>query len=82
MAVVYVVSLSSESCSNMLPNSCNRIFNFHWREQNFLALRYKGITTIKEVKLPPKTPRIEMKEAFVNEALKFAVNTLCRERLT
>ena len=48
----------------------------------YIALRYKGITTIKEVKLPPKTPRIEMKEAFVNEALKFAVNTLCRERLT
>ena len=47
----------------------------------YIELRYKGITTIRELKLPPATPRIQMKEAFANEALKFAVNTLCRERL-
>lgn len=47
----------------------------------YIALRHKGITTIREVKLPSKTPRIQMKEAFANEALKFAVNTLCHDRL-
>lgn len=47
----------------------------------YISLRYKNITTIKEVKLDPKTPRAKMKEEFANQALKLAVSTLCRDKL-
>lgn len=47
----------------------------------YISLNYKGITTIKEVKLPSNLTRTQMKEEFANQALKFAVLHLCKDRI-
>lgn len=47
----------------------------------YISMRYKGIVTVKEVKLPPTLPRIEMKEQFANQALKLALDILTRDRI-
>ena len=47
----------------------------------YISMRYKGIVTVKEVKLSPSLPRIEMKEQFVNQALKLALDILTRDRI-
>lgn len=47
----------------------------------YISIKYKGIVIIKEVKLPPKTPRIEMKNEFVQQALKLAISTLSGNKL-
>lgn len=47
----------------------------------YISMRYKGIVTVKEVKLSPTLPRIEMKEQFVNQALKLALDILTRDRI-
>lgn len=47
----------------------------------YISIRYKGIVTIREVKLNPKTPRIEMKKQFTDNALKFALSELTSVKL-
>lgn len=47
----------------------------------FISIRYKGIITIKEVRLSPDIPRIEMKKRFTDEALKLAISTLSGNKL-
>jgi len=47
----------------------------------FASVWYKNIVTVKEIKLPPNTPRIEMKEKFANEALKFALSVISENRI-
>lgn len=47
----------------------------------YISVRYHGIVTIKEIKLNPQTPRIEMKEQFANHALKLAISTLAGNKL-
>lgn len=47
----------------------------------YISVRYKGIVTIKEIKLPPNTPRKEMKEQFANHALKLALEVLTSDRI-
>ena len=47
----------------------------------YISLKYNNIVTIKEIKLPPETPRIEMKQRFADEALKLAISTLTSERI-
>ncbi len=47
----------------------------------YISMRYKGIVTVKEMKLSPALPRIEMKEQFANQALKLALDILTRDRI-
>lgn len=47
----------------------------------YISMRYKGIVTVKEVKLSPTLPRIEMKKQFANQALKLALDILTRDRI-
>lgn len=47
----------------------------------YISVKYKGIVVIKEIKLSPATPRIEMKEQFANHALKLAISTLSGNKL-
>lgn len=47
----------------------------------YISVKYKGIVTIKEIKLSPNIPRIEMKEQFANHALKLAISTLSCNKL-
>lgn len=47
----------------------------------YISMRYKGIVTVKEVKLSPTLSRIEMKEQFANQALKLAIDILTRDRI-
>lgn len=47
----------------------------------YISMRYKGIVTVKEVKLSPTLPRIAMKEQFANQALKLALDILTRDRI-
>lgn len=47
----------------------------------YIAIKYNNIVTIKEVKLPPQTPRVEMKELFTQQALKLALDTLSGNKL-
>lgn len=47
----------------------------------YISIKYKNITTVKEVKLSPNIPRKEMKEQFANHALKLAISTLCSDKL-
>lgn len=47
----------------------------------YISMRYKGIVTVKEVKLSPTLPRIEMKEQFANQALKLSLDILTRDRI-
>ena len=47
----------------------------------YISLKYNNIVTIKEIKLPPDTPRKEMKEQFADLALKLAVDILTKDRI-
>lgn len=47
----------------------------------YISIKYNNIVTIKEIKLDSKTPRIEMKKLFADEALKLAISTLTSERI-
>ena len=47
----------------------------------YISVKYKGIVTIKEIKLSSNIPRIEMKEQFANHALKLAISTLSCNKL-
>lgn len=47
----------------------------------YISIKYKGIVIIKEVKLSPRTPRIEMKNEFAQQALKLAISTLSGNKL-
>lgn len=47
----------------------------------YISIRYKNIVTIKEIKLPSDTPRIEMKQRFADEALKLAISTITIDRI-
>ena len=47
----------------------------------YISAKYKGITTVKEIKLPPNTPRKKMKEQFANHALKLALDVLTQDRI-
>ncbi len=47
----------------------------------YISIKYNNIVTIKEIKLNSKTPRIEMKKLFADEALKLAISTLTSERI-
>ncbi len=47
----------------------------------YIGLKYNNITTIREAKLPPELPRIQMKEEFANQALKFALSVLTKDRI-
>ncbi len=47
----------------------------------YISVKYNGIVVIKEVKLSPNIPRVEMKEQFANHALKLAISTITENRL-
>ena len=47
----------------------------------YIGLKYNNITTVKEVKLSPQLPRVQMKEEFANQALKFALDILTTDRI-
>lgn len=47
----------------------------------FTAVKYNGIVTVKEVRLSPDLPRIEMKQKFADEALKLALSILKDNRI-
>ncbi len=47
----------------------------------YISVKYNGIAVIKEVKLSPNIPRVEMKEQFANHALKLAISTITENRL-
>ena len=47
----------------------------------FTSVRYNGITTVKEILLPPDLSRIEMKQKFADEALKLALSILKDNRI-
>ena len=47
----------------------------------YIGLRYKNITTIREVRLSPDLPRTQMKEEFANQALNFALSILTTDRI-
>ena len=47
----------------------------------YISARYKGIVRIKEIKLSPEIPRIEMKKRFADEALKLALSILTSDRI-
>lgn len=47
----------------------------------YISVRYKSIVTVKEVRLSPTLPRRQIKDEFVNQALKLAISTLTSERL-
>ncbi len=47
----------------------------------YISVKYNNIVTIKEIKLPPDTPRKEMKEQFANLALKLAYDVLTQDRI-
>lgn len=47
----------------------------------YISIKYNNIVTIKEIKLDSKTPRIEMKRLFADEALKLAISTLTSDRI-
>ena len=47
----------------------------------YIGIYYKNIVTVKEIKINPQTPRIEMKQCFANEALKLAISLISENRL-
>jgi PncC family amidohydrolase len=47
----------------------------------YISLKYHNIVTVKEVRLPSNTPRKQMKENFANQALKFALDILAKDRI-
>ncbi len=47
----------------------------------YTSVKYNGIVTVKEIRLPESTPRIEMKQKFADEALKLALATVKDNRI-
>lgn len=47
----------------------------------YISAKYNGITTVKEIRLSPDLPRIQMKEEFANQALKLAISLLEDNRI-
>lgn len=47
----------------------------------YISVRYRGIVTIKEVKLSSDIPRVEMKKRFADEALKLVLSVLTSDRI-
>ena len=47
----------------------------------YISVKYKNIITIKEIKMPPTTPRIKMKEIFTQEALKLTLSIIKENRI-
>ena len=47
----------------------------------YTSVFYKGITTVKEVRLSSDIPRIEMKQQFCDQALKLALLVLNENRI-
>ena len=47
----------------------------------YTSVKYKGIVTLKEIKLPSNTERIQMKQKFTDEALKLAISILKDNRI-
>ena len=47
----------------------------------YISAKYNGITTVKEIRLNPNLPRVQMKEEFANQALKLAISILEDNRI-
>ena len=47
----------------------------------YISAKYNGITTVKEIRLSPDLPRVQMKEEFANQALKLAISLLEDNRI-
>ena len=47
----------------------------------YTSVKYNDIVTVKEIRLPESTPRVEMKQKFADEALKLAVAVLKDNRI-
>ncbi|MBP3821306.1 CinA family protein [bacterium] len=47
----------------------------------FASVKYKGIITVKEIRLPQYYSRIKMKQRFSDEALKLAISVLKNNRI-
>lgn len=47
----------------------------------YISAKYNGITTVKEVRLNPNLPRVQMKEEFANQALKLAISLIEDNRI-
>lgn len=47
----------------------------------YIGMRYKSIVTVKEIRLSPEIERKQMKEEFVNHALKLALSIVLENRL-
>ncbi len=47
----------------------------------YTSVKYNDIVTVKEIRLPESTPRIEMKQKFADEALKLALATVKENRI-
>lgn len=47
----------------------------------YISVRYRGIVTIKEVKLSSDIPRVEMKKRFADEALKLVLSVLTSDMI-
>lgn len=47
----------------------------------YTSFKYKGVVTVKEIRLPSDLPRKEMKQRFADEALKLAISILKDNRI-
>ncbi len=47
----------------------------------YTAVLYKGITSVKEIRLNPDIERTKMKERFASEALKLSISVLSENRI-
>ena len=47
----------------------------------YISVKYKGIVTIKEIRLPSNLERVQMKELFADEALKLAISIISENRV-
>ena len=47
----------------------------------FISVKYKGIVTVKEIRLPSDIERVEMKKRFADEALKLALSVVSENRI-
>ena len=47
----------------------------------YISVKYKNITTIKEIKLSQNTPRKQMKEQFATHAMQLAYDVLTQDRI-
>ena len=47
----------------------------------YTSVKYNDIVTVKEIRLPESSPRIEMKQKFADEALKLALATVKENRI-